>query len=369
MVERWERLATIVNEYGTGAIECLIAFLTAEPHFSFKYQPILKTLTRKPPGAPNDYEGNDVVRFWRQWLADNAQTEYAQVDWRRICPRLARANDAYVCPGVEEQMQKFVEDNDPVIRYALARNPALPEQIWSLLALSPEEDIRFELLLQRSHDPLVLKIFSEDHSPMIRAWVACQPAAPAAALESLAHDTERTVREALLRREALPEPILSYLTECGDAVIQESAAKKLRVEVYRDQLQEAVLSRKVKAVEDLLGEERSLAEVTYAGRVTPLHLATFPPATETAYLIVRALTKAGALPNTPDALGYTPCQLASRAPQPIAAKMSKFLGCGQMSALYTQTPPVLVREPGETADMLNSRLESMFDNARFDLIT
>ena len=149
MVERWGRLATIATEYGTGAIEYLIAFLTAEPHFSFKYQPILKELTSNPPGTPNDYDGNDVVRFWRNWLADNAKPEYAQVNWRRICPRLALANDAYACPGIEEQMQKFVEEDDPVIRYALARNPALPEQIWSLLALSPEEDIRFELVLQR----------------------------------------------------------------------------------------------------------------------------------------------------------------------------------------------------------------------------
>jgi len=369
MAERWEKLAAVVTEYGTGAIECLIAFLTAEPHFGFKYQPMLKELVNNPPGTPNDYDGNDCVRFWRNWLEDNSKPEYAQVDWRRICPRLARANDAYTSPGIEEQMRTFLEDDDSVVRYALARNPDLPEQTWSLLALSPEEDIRFELVSRRSCEPLVLKIFSEDPSPMIRSWVAWQPQTPPSALAHLARDTERTVRESLLRRESLPEPILSYLTDCGDDAIQEGAAKKLRVAAHRDELREAIFSRNVKTVEALLAEERSLAEVAYAGQVTALHLATLPPAKETAYLIVRALSRADARSNAPDALGYTPCQFASRAPQPIGAKMTTFLGCGLEAAPYAKASSLLVREPGETTETLNRRLESMFDRERFDLIT
>ena len=102
-------------------------------------------------------------------------------------------------------MQRFVEDEDPIVRYALARNRSLPEYIWSLLALSPEEEIRFELILRRAHEPIVLKLFSEDRSAMIRAWVAWQPQTPASALAHLAHDTTAKVREALLNRELLPE--------------------------------------------------------------------------------------------------------------------------------------------------------------------
>jgi hypothetical protein len=140
---------------------------------------------------------------------------------------------------------------------------------------------------------------------MIRAWVAWQPQTPASALAHLVHDTTPKVREALLNRELLPEPILAYLTECGDGVIEEKAAKTLRVRAHRDELREAVLYRKINAVEALLLKERALAEATYAGQITPLHLATFPPAVETAYLICRALDQAGARSNAPDAIGYT----------------------------------------------------------------
>jgi hypothetical protein len=367
MVERFTRIATIATEYKAGSIDCLIALLTAEPHFSYKYQPLLRGLAGSPLGTPNDYDGDDVVRFWRSWLDDNAKPEFAQVDWRASCPRVALANDAFVCPPVEELMRGFVEDDDPIVRYALARNQSLPESIWSLLSLSPEEDIRFELLLQRAHDPIVLRMFSEDRSDMIRAWVAWQPQTPTSALAHLAHDTAPKVRDALLNRELLPEPILSYLTECGDTVIEEKAAKKLRVRAHREELREAMLDRKVSAVEALLDKERGLAEATYAGNITPLHLATFPPAVETAYLICRALDQAGAESNAPDALGYTPCDLALRATQPIAAKMVKFLRCGSKEPVHTPPDAVVTRRPDESIDMLNARLEGMFDNSRLDL--
>jgi hypothetical protein len=137
MVERFTRIDTIATEYKGGSIDCLIALLTAEPHFSYKYQPLLRELAGNPPGIPHDYDGNDVVRFWRNWLDDNSKPEFAQVDWRASCPRVALANDAYVCPPVEEQMQRFVEDDDPIVRYALARNRSLPEHICFFLSLFP----------------------------------------------------------------------------------------------------------------------------------------------------------------------------------------------------------------------------------------
>ncbi len=242
--ERSQKIEAIAAKYGVGAIECLISLLTAEPHLGYKYQPVLKRLTANPAGTPNDFDSNAIVHFWRTWLAANSKPEYCRIPWRQICVRTARANHAFEIQPTDDERFDLAGDTDPVIRSALARNPRLSEDIWSLLALSPEADIRLELLQQRDDDPLVLRLFAQDRSAVIRAWVASRPQTPTSVCVELAHDSEAKVLDALLRREQCPNSVLHVLSESSDPSIRKAATEKLRAAVRQVDESSRDLSRK-----------------------------------------------------------------------------------------------------------------------------
>jgi hypothetical protein len=351
LYERRVKIDQIASQYGSGAIHYLVASLTVEPHLCYVYHPLLMKLADVASTSQirSEYDADEVVKFWRGWYAkEGGKPEYNVIHWKEICPRLTKALRAFEIVSGEQEMWDLATDSDPVVQYALARNPNLPEQIWSALALSPEDDIRLTLVKQRSESPLLLKLFAQDLSPVIRRWVAMQSNTPSSALALLAKDSDSTVRESLLNRNDCPQIILRHLLLDQDAAIKEAASKKLNVATYKNEFWSAVRDRNVKKVQEMLAVEPGLAQARYAGSMTPLHLAACPPVFETAYLITKALVANGANINESDLCGYTPLHLAASGTQKLAGTMVKFLirsgANSNAKAANGETPVDLARQ-------------------------
>lgn len=122
--------------------------------------------------------------------------------------RLALAGN----PALEPETCDLVaQDADPVIRQKLAENPVVTEAVLRLLAGDSLAAVQRSALLHRSAPADVLEAWSTDPRPSVRLAVCQNPSTPPLVLEQLAQDPDAAVRRAVAAHPATPVQALRRL--------------------------------------------------------------------------------------------------------------------------------------------------------------
>ncbi|MFY1672570.1 hypothetical protein ACN27G_21820 [Plantactinospora sp. WMMB334] len=98
------------------------------------------------------------------------------------------------------QVWKTLVDDHPEMRFWVAHNRTVPEEILRILAVDPEWRVRHRVASRRSCPSGILELLSNDTYDSVASLVAGHPNAPSSALRRLAKYPWDQVSEKAIRR-------------------------------------------------------------------------------------------------------------------------------------------------------------------------
>jgi hypothetical protein len=178
---------------GRQAVEVLIASqLTGE--VSAEEQ--LWELTGQRIGD-DTYLPQKKAAHWFQWWAANKGPKYRGPDLRLHAPRLTAALAARTSA---KGFGKFVSSTFPIVRAALAANPACPEAELLALTRDPVPEVRRLVAIRQKLQASVARILARDTNPVVRRNLSSNGDCTIDVLRLLSNDEDGIVRESIAKR-------------------------------------------------------------------------------------------------------------------------------------------------------------------------
>lgn len=363
-VHRQTAIRALVKSHGLGTVEFLIKTMLIEPHDAITYHEILSELLESelspfrrfrmsiPTLDKLGYNQERILEFWSDWWLKNAsKREYSTLKWAKHSLRLRLALTAYEVRRIDE-MEPFVENDDPVVRLALTRNSSITSEVRQRLAHDPETIVRVTLAQDEKTDLATLRILADDSNTMVRRWVANHPKLDRSLYEKLKADESKDVISFLANNSRCPRDVLEDLARSEIVEVAEKAKNQLASGTCPSAIAdagssigrlissadspappteeiEAICSAAnrgdVKRVEELLVQNPRLAGATDSSGKTPLHQAAALPHTEGHFEIVKMLIARGADVNAKDSEGATPLHWVACRPQLFGLQIAETL--------------------------------------------
>jgi hypothetical protein len=223
---RGAALRSLIEIHNVGCVEYLVSVLfmwTAEMAHCNEY---LSELLHQDTSNVR-YQEQHLIEFWQNWwLRQDLWESYASLHWRDNSPRLLNALNAL--NSTEQGVISLLATNeDPVMRVAIARNPAAPASVLQILASDHIARIR-SAVAKHPNTPLeVLRILAFDDYSSIRSWVASHPNADADLLALLAKDQSWHTQHAVAQHKNCSHEVLLMLSKSEIHAVRNLALKRL----------------------------------------------------------------------------------------------------------------------------------------------
>ena len=112
-----------------------------------------------------------------------------------------------------EMIEELAEDEDPEVRYEVAKHPNTPADILRKLAEDANWKVRYEVAMNPKTPVDILKKLADDKDEDVRRAVAKHPNTPADILRKLAKDEDSRVRYGVAINPKIPADILKKLAD------------------------------------------------------------------------------------------------------------------------------------------------------------
>ena len=152
-----------------------------------------------------------------------------------ILTKLAEDEDSYVRREVAkklwtpiEALKKLAEDENDDVRWEVVRNPKTPIEALKKLAEDKDSRVRYGVAINPNTPVEALRKLAEDENDGIRREVSENPNTPVEALRKLAEDEYVSARKGVAENPNTPADILRKLAEDEDWRVWESAKNQLR---------------------------------------------------------------------------------------------------------------------------------------------
>jgi hypothetical protein len=223
---RGAALRSLINIYNVGCVEYLLSVLLMRAADIAYCNEYLSELLQQDTSNVK-YQDQRLIDFWQDWwLRQNLRESYTSLHWKDKSPRLLKALNALNSTELGV-ISSLATDEDPVIRVAVARNPATPSSVLKVLANDHIGRIRLAVAKHPNTQLEILHTLAFDDHSAIRSWIASHPNADADLLTLLAQDQSWHVQGAVAEHKKCPDEVLLILSRSEIPAVRNVALKRL----------------------------------------------------------------------------------------------------------------------------------------------